>query len=289
MKTPMKFRHPVAAIAAAGLINIGLSLGQFAEAQAPDAPPPPPPPGRQEVPPPAPPPPPAPDGGPQRGPIGEPGPCGQRPPARPEDEQPPVPPVDPQAAATAVKTAADATTGFAPGQVWTRLAPRGEPQLQATVLYQNKEVARLDFDPATGALLMRGQRPPEPPLEPQDRVRGPGAGPVPPQAATVAPPPPVQLTDNADGGPSVPVPSTSAPLAPAPGAPAESNLVKTKLPEIIKALQVGQGAEILDREGFWKVPLIYENRVVGELHLSADGTKLIEDFAAARDAAIFAR
>jgi hypothetical protein len=65
--------------------------------------------------------------------------------------------------------------------------------------------------------------------------------------------------------------------------------IKSSLPGTIKALQVGQGAEIVGREGFWKVPLIYQNRVVGELHVSADGTKLIQDFAAAREAAIFAR
>jgi hypothetical protein len=162
-----------------------------------------------------------------------------------------------------VKTATDAATGFAAGKVWTRIAPRGEQQLQATILFQNKEVARLDFDPPNDAVVMRGERPPVPP---------PGETPA----------PPVQITDNANGGPSVPVPPSPAP-------PANLDRLKAKLPEIIKALRVGQGAEILDREGFWKVPLIYQNRVVGELHVSADGTKLIQDFAAARDAAIFAR
>ena len=65
--------------------------------------------------------------------------------------------------------------------------------------------------------------------------------------------------------------------------------LKAKLSEIVKGLSVGQGAEVMPREGFWKVPLIYQNRVVGELHLSGDGTKVMQDFAASRDAAIFAR
>ena len=45
----------------------------------------------------------------------------------------------------------------------------------------------------------------------------------------------------------------------------------------------------MPREGFWKVPLIHQNRVVGELQISGDGTKVIQDFGAARDVAIFAR
>ena len=280
--------------AAAVLIATGLYLGQPAAAQA-QEPPLPPAAGRLD----APPPPPAPGRGldPRRGPLDRPGPRGERPPLPPGDEQAALPPMDPQAAPVAVKTATDATSGFRPGQVWVRTAPRGEQQLQATILFQNKEVAHLDFDPVNGSVMMRGQRFPSPPPAPDKPGSGaanpatPGTPPIPP-AANAPLPPPAPLTDNANGGPSVPVPPAAAPpstIPPAPNRQVSLDQVKAHLPETIKALRVGQGAEIMDREGFWKIPLIYENRVVGDLHLSSDGTKLIEDFGAARDAAIFAR
>ena len=242
MKIPKPLPRSLVALAATGLLTAGLCLGHLTAVRGQEAPPPPP--------------------APERGPRENgPGPRGERPPPppRPEDDAALTAPVDPQAAPVAVKTATDALAGFAPGQVWTRTAPRGEVQAQATILFQNKEVARLEFDPATGALLMRGQRHPEPPPA-------------------------------ADGAPRAPRGPVAAPsVPPAPTAPVDLDQIKARLPDIIKSLSVGQGAEILGREGFWKVPLIYQSRVVGEVRLSADGTKIIQDFAAARDAAIFAR
>lgn len=141
--------------------------------------------------------------------------------------------------------------------------------MRASLVFNGKEVACLDFDPATGSLRTRGESRPLPPADP----RGPGApgAPVPPDG-------PVPPAPNANP----PVPLARDANAPAPATPAN-------LADVLKVLSIGQGAEIMPRGGFWKVPLIFQNRVVGELHVSGDGTRVMEDFAAARDAAIFAR
>ncbi len=256
----MKHRpHYIAAFAATGLLSAALGLSQPRVVQAQDTPPPSPA-GERGAPPP-------PDGGPgpKHGPKDGPGPRGERPPHPPRPDEGPeaTQPADPQAAPVAVKTATDALAGLSAGQIWTRTAPRGEQQVQATLVFQNKEVVRLEFDPANGSLLARGQRLPVPPAGP-DAARGPAGRLDVPPAPDAAAPRPVDPPVNLDP-------------------------IKTKLPEIIKGLSAGQGAEIMPREGFWKVPIIYQNRVVGELRLSGDGTKVIQDFGAARDAAIFAR
>lgn len=187
---------------------------------------------------------------PKPGPHDGPGPRGERPPPppRPEDDASPAKPVDSQAAPVAVKTAGDALAKLSAGQVWVRTAPRGEQQVQATLVCDGKDVARLEFDLA-GTLLTRGQRPPVPPRADAGHD----------QAANAK-----QPTPNLDAA-------------------------KDKLAGIVTQLSVGQGAEIMSREGFWKVPLIYQSRVVGELRVSGDGAQLIQDFGASRDAAIFAR
>ncbi len=284
----IKRKHfPLAAVAAAGLLTATFSLGHLSVSHAQDNPPaadhgrPLPPPPR--------------DGGP--------GPRGERPPhpPRPDADQPPVPPVDPQTAPAAVKTASDALAGLSAGQVWARTAPRGEQQVQATLMFQGKEVARLEFDPANGSLLARGQHLPPPPDGPRGSAagpreqRGPSARPHPPEPPTDAPVAPDAAADAnkpVDApirpAPDAPVPDADIP-APVPAVPVNLGPVKAKLAEIVKGLSVGQGAEVLPREGFWKVPIIYQSRVVGELHLSGDGTKVMQDFGASRDAAIFAR
>lgn len=199
--------------------------------------------------------------------------------------------MDPKTAPAAIKTATDALAGLTVGQVWTRTAPHGEPQVQASLMFQNKEVARLEFDPADGSLLTRGQHVPPPPA-PGD----PAAGPRDNRGLAARPNPPVP-TDRPEA-PAMPapgnvapgdIPPPPAPVSRPPGATANLDQVKTHLPEIIKSLSVGQGAEVMPREGFWKVPLIHQNRVVGELRLSGDGTRVIQDFGASRDAAIFGR
>ncbi len=294
----IKRKHfPLAAVAAAGLLTAAFGLGHLSVSHAQDNPPTPPAPPAADHGRPLPPPPPK-DGGP--GPRGERPPHPPRPP-RPEEDQPPAPPVDPQAAPAAVKTASDALAGLSAGQVWTRTAPRGEQQVQATLMYQGKEVARLEFDPANGSLLARGPHLPPPP----DGPRGPAAGPreprgptarpnkpVPPADAPVAPDAAADARQPVDApippAPDAPVPDANVP-APAPAVPVNLGPVKANLSEIVKGLSIGQGAEVMPREGFWKVPIIYQSRVVGELHLSGDGTKVMQDFGASRDAAIFAR
>lgn len=242
--------HPLAAIAAAGLLTATFSLSHPSVSHA-QVPPPPPPaanPGAPLAPPP---------------PV----------------DQPLAQPVDPKAASAAVKTANDTLAGLKVGQVWARTAPHGEKQVQASLVFDGKEVAHLNFDPATNLLRARGEGP-LPPAGP----RGPGApggAPVPPAGAPVPPPP--------DSNASAPAANAPASNTPAPAAPVNLDPVKSKLGDLIKGLSVGQGAEIMPREGFWKVPLIYQNRVVGELQISGDGAKVIQDFGAARDAAIFAR
>lgn len=264
----IKRKHfPLAAVAAAGLLTATFSLGHLSVSHAQDNPPTPltPPAGERGRPlPPAPQ-----DGGP--------GPRGERPPhpPRPEADQPPAPPVDPQTAPAAVKTASDALAGLSAGQVWTRIAPRGEQQVQATLLFQGKVVARLEFDPATGSLLARSQHLPPPPAGPGEDRR------------PNVPPAPAAGVDKPGDAPVPAAPEADAPR-PAP-APVNLDPIKASLSQTIKGLSIGQGAEIMPREGFWKVPLIFQNRVVGELRLSGDGTKVVEDFGAARDAAIFAR
>ena len=275
----IKRKHfPLAAVAVAGVLTATFGLDHLSVSHAQDnAPVPPAPPAAdQDRPlPPAPK-----DGAPGPGPRGERPPHPPRPP-RPEEDQAPAQPVDPQAAPAAVKTANDALGGLSAGQVWTRTAPRGEQQVQATLMFQGKEVARLEFDPINGSLLARGQHLPPPP-------DGPGAGPREQRGPATHPgapvPPPAADADKTGGAPVPP-----APIVPVPAVPVNLDPIKGKLPEFLKGLSVGQGAEVMPREGFWKVPLIYQNRVVGELRLSGDGTKVIQDFGAARDAAIFAR
>ena len=286
---------PLAAVAAAGLLTATFGFGHLSVSHAQDNPPTPPAPPAGERGRPLPP-------APKDGGLG-PGPRGERPPhpPRPDADQPPAPPVDPQTAPAAVKTASDTLAGLSAGQVWARTAPRGEQQVQATLMFQGKEVARLEFDPANGSLLARGQHLPPPPVGP----RGPAAGPLeqrgpaarpnqpaPPADAPAAPDVAADANKPIDApippAPGAPVPDANIP-APAPAVPVNLGPVKAKLAEIIKGLSVGQGAEVMPREGFWKVPIIYQSRVVGELHLSGDGTKVMQDFGASRDAAIFAR
>ncbi len=279
---------PLAAVAAAGLLTATFGLGHQSVSHAQDNPPTPPAPPTADRDRPLPPGPK--EGGPGSGPRGERPPHPPHPP-RPEEDQPPAPPVDPRAAPAAVKTANDALAGLSAGQVWMRTAPRGEQQVQATLVFQSKEVARLEFDPANGSLLARGQHLPLPP----DGPRGPATGPREPrgpaarpnQPAPIAPDAAADANDPMDA-PVFPAPDANVP-APAPVAPVNLDPIKAKLPEIVKALSIGQGAEVMPREGFWKVPIIYQNRVVGELRLAGDGTKIIQDFGASRDAAVFAR
>ncbi len=232
-------RYALTALAAASLFTASFGLSHLSVSNAQDNPPSPP----------------AADRGFRPLP---PGPRGERPPG-PDAGLPPAMPVDPQAAPAAVKTANNALAGLTAGQVWTRTTPRGEQEVQATLVLNGKDVARLDFNPATDMLRARGEGRPLPP-------------PAPPGPGTDAPVPP-------------------APDANAPAAPFPVNLdpIKANLAGIVKGLSISQGAEIMPREGFWKVAIISGNRVVGELHISGDGMKIMEDFAAARDAAIFAR
>lgn len=138
-----------------------------------------------------------------------------------------------------------------------KVAPRGEPHIQATILFQNKQVARLEFDPVTGDLLPRGFRPmPQPPST--------ADGPNP--RTSVEPPPDSR---------NVPAPILDE--------------VKARLPGILRELTTDQGAEVMGRESAWKVPLIFQNRVVGELRVSGDGRTVIQDFGATRDSATFDR
>ena len=276
----IKRKHfPLAAVAAAGLLTATFGLGHLSVSHAQDNPPTPPVPPAADHGRPLPPPP----------KDGAPGPRGERPPhpPRPDADQPPALPVDPQAAPAAVKTASDALAGLSAGQVWARTAPRGEQQVQATLVFQGKEVARLEFDSANGSLLARGQHLPTPP----DGPRGPAAGPREQRGPAARPNPSMPPPD----APAAPDAATDANqpvdalVPPAPAVPVNLGPVKAKLSEIVKGLSIGQGAEVLPREGFWKVPIIYQSRVVGELHLSGDGTKVMQDFAASRDAAIFAR
>lgn len=280
------------ALAAAGALAASFGLGHLTTIHAQDTPLAPPT-GEHGTPlPPAPR-----DGGPgpKHGPLDGPagGPRGDRPPhpPRPEDDREPAKPVDPQAAPTAVKTASDALAGLTFGPVWTHTAPRGEQQVQSTLLFQGKEVARLEFDPADGSLLARGQHAPPPPApaEPREKSTS-GVRPQPPVPAD-APDAPAAPGKNAAKAGDAPAPEAEAP-APANSAPvdpAKLAQVKGQLPEILKGLSVGQGAEVMPREGYWKVPLISGSRVVGELRLSGDGKQVIQDFAATRDAVRFAR
>ncbi len=244
-------KHPylLVALAAVSLLTAGFGVSQLGIAQAQNVPSPTDPAGLRGKEPAPPPLPPGDDGPPAKRPDGP----RERPP-RPADDTP-APPVNLDAAPAAVRTATDAVAGFSPGQVWVKTAPRGERQVQATILSGGKEVARLEFDPTTGALLPRGLRPPP-------------ARPVTVDSEAPAPAP----VDPSHAG----------------GAVAPEGL-KARLPEIIRGLRVGPGAEVMGREGLWKVPLIFENRIVAELRVSGDGRRVIQDFGAARDAAIFAR
>ena len=233
-------RHSLTTLAATGLLSVTLALGQASSTQAQDAPPPPPPAGEQGAPPPPD------DGGP--GPKAGPERRGERPPhpprpPRPDEEEEQAQPVDPQAAPVAVKTATDALAGLSAGQVWSRIMPRGEQQAQATLMFQNKEVARLDFDPLTGALQSRGLRPP-PPARPRDDRR--------PPLRRSAPPVPGDATDRPKPD-TAPVPPPTDATAPRPSAaPVNLDVIKAKMADTIKGLSVGQGAEIMPREGFGK-------------------------------------
>ena len=295
-------KHTLTALAAAGLLTASFGLGHLSTSHAQDNPPAP---KAGDL---TPPPPPQDGGpGPKHGPKDGPGPRGERPPhpSRPEDVQGPVKPVDPNAAPAAVQMATDTLAGLTVGQVWTHTAPRGEQQVQASLLFQGKEVARLEFDPATGALLARGQHTPPPPAPGGPREdRRPGADQKPP-APTGAPAVPKTDVANPGAAPAAPAPDLKAlqsadapasgpdaPANPAPGkpvAPAKLDQVKGQLPDLLKGLSVGQGAEVMPREGYWKVALIHGSRVVGELRFSGDGKTVIQDFGATRDAAMLAQ
>jgi hypothetical protein len=45
----------------------------------------------------------------------------------------------------------------------------------------------------------------------------------------------------------------------------------------------------MPREGFWKVPIIYQGAIVADVQVTGDGARILPDLGAARDAAIFAR
>ena len=272
----IRCKHTLTALAA-GLLTASFGLGHLTTTHAQDTPVAPvpgeqaPPPGPEEGGP-----------GPKRDPKNGPGPRGERPPPppHPDEVQSPITPVDPSAAPVAVKTAADTLAALTVGQVWSHTLPHGEQQVQASLVFQGKEVARLEFDPATGALLARGQHTPPPPAS---------GGPVAPRddrGLDVAPKPPIP-TDAPDAPQANAAPPPDAPAKPA--APAKLDLVKNQLPDLLKGLSAGQGAEVMPREGYWKVALINGSRVVGELRLSGDGKTVVQDLGATRDAAMFAR
>jgi len=251
----MKTNRILPSLLAAGALALGPGVSE-SHAQAPA-----PPTGELQ-----PPPPPLPPGGPQ----GERAPAPSRDERRPRsgDPGPPPPPeelarpVDARNASTAVKTVTDAVPSFASGQVWVKTAPLGEQQMEASLLFQGKEVARLALNPADGAILPKGMRtaPPSPP---------PGGAPPPPQ--------PGALNANA------PVPP------PAPGAIVTPEQVKARLTDMVKALRPAGGAEVMPREGFWRVPFVYQGAIVADVQVTADGARILPDLSAARDAAIFAR
>ena len=127
-----------------------------------EAPPPPPegtlpPPLPSQVPPPPPPP-----------------PLGQVPPPPPVEGMapPPPPPPPPRApgretaaleilkiAPRAVDTARKAKAYIHAGKVWSFIAPRGESQIKAALLYEGATVALLRFNPVDGSLLPLGFEP----------------------------------------------------------------------------------------------------------------------------------
>ena len=291
-------KHTLVALAAAGLLTATFALGHLTTSHAQDTP------ARPTTREQAPPPPPEDGPGPKHGPKNGPGPRGERPPPppRPDDVRGPVKPVEPGAAPVAVKTAADTLAALTVGQVWTHTLPRGEQQLQASLVFQGKEVARLEFDPANGELLARGQHTPPPPLPGGPAAarddRGPGADSNPPAPATTADAPKPDAAKPTDA--TVPAPDTTAPkpddsasstasATSKPVVPAKLDQVKSQLADLLKSMSTGQGAEVMPREGYWKVALINGSRIVGELRLSGDGKTVIQDFGATRDAAMFAR
>jgi hypothetical protein len=153
-----------------------------------------------------------------------------------------------------------------------KTAPLGEQQMEASLLFQGKEIARLAFNPADGTILPKGM-PPAQPLPPPA-----GAPPAPPDAITPAPPQP--------GAPN----PTNAPIPPpVPIGAVTPEQVKARLADMVKALRPAGGAEVMPREGFWKVPLVYQGAIVADVQVTGDGARILPDLGAARDAAIFAR
>ena len=206
-------------VISAGLVGLVLGLAVHLHAQ------PAPPPGPAEA-----------DAG------GPPGPRGPAAPPRPPD----APPVDLQKADAALKVGVDASGALAPGQLWTQTGPAGDQHVDATVLYQNKAVARLRFSPADGSLLPEGYDPA----------------------------PPTQSTAS----------SSTATVSDATLAK-----IRSELPAVVSGLKALPAVAVAGREGFWRIPVVYQDRIVANLMISGDATQVVEDFGAARDAAIYAR
>ncbi len=251
--TFMKITIPIARrfCTAALLITAGLGLASLSLSRARNPVPPPAPPSAIDDTPPPPadrrgerPPPPPPHGKKPRGP--RPDDAGDPPPPPPDAA--PARPVGPQAAPAAVKLVTVAAADFAPGEVWLKTGPRGDRHLEASVLYQSKEIARLAFNPADGAVLPKGLR---------------ALPPAPAEQVQAQPPP-------------------------APSNGSAGDLERLRLADIVKNLRVAGGAEVMPREGFWRVPLIFQGAVVADVQVAGDGARILPDLGAARDAAIFA-
>ena len=58
---------------------------------------------------------------------------------------------------------------------------------------------------------------------------------------------------------------------------------------MVSGLKVLPAVAVAGREGFWRIPVVYQDRIVANLMISGDATQVVEDFGAARDAAIYAR
>lgn len=67
------------------------------------------------------------------------------------------------------------------------------------------------------------------------------------------------------------------------GKPEVTGVVEALLPEITKEIEAMDGAEYREPESCWAVPVVYRNKIVGHLKVTADGSSVMPDKKAAQE------
>ena len=119
--------------------------------------------------------------------------------------------------------------------MWSTFSPRGEVEVKGAVLYENRVISVIEFDPKNGQVLPKGYHP---------------------------------------FGYKIGI---------------SLEKIQTEMPNIIKELDLLNGAEYREPEYCWIIPLSYKGMIVAHVKVYYDGIHVVPDYKAEAEMKAFAR